>query len=216
VYVQGNDRLDTIVSPTTGEILRFDAHQTADSTWLLDREDMIIDGQKYTSRYTFDAKNRIVQQQVSYQNAAACDHLISMTADSVYQNDVLTSVSIKGGYEGYPAEGAPKTAWQVAVVYGYDANGRVSKEDLAIPSFTKTYTQKPQGALRDEVSKLYLSMRARRPLENVVRTGDLCATSGTLLVANLIDLRPFYALIPDLAMTIPPGVARATVTLTYP
>jgi len=31
-----------------------------------------------------------------------------------------------------------------------------------------------------------------------------------------IDLRPFYAMSPDLAIALPSGVARATVTLTYP
>lgn len=215
-YVQAADHLEKIVSATTGETLRFDAHPAADGTWLLDREDMIIDGTKYTSRFAFDAKNRIVQQQVSYQNTAACDHLIGMNADYVYTNDVLTAVNIKGGYEGYPAEGAPKTDWQTAITFTYDANGRVTKEDLAITSFSKIYTQKAAGALRDDISRLYLSMRARRPIENLVRTGDLCGTSGTVLLANPIDLRPFYAMSPDLAIAIPPGVARATVTITYP
>ncbi|HEY3053817.1 MAG TPA: tetratricopeptide repeat protein [Thermoanaerobaculia bacterium] len=215
-YVQGPDRLEKIVSAANGDILQFDAHKSADGVWLLDREDTIIDGQKYTSRYTFDDKNRIVQQQVSYQNAAACNHLINMTADYVYQNDALTAVNIKGGYEGFPAEGSPQTAWQTAVAYTYDGAARIVKEDLAVTSFTKTYMQKPQGALRDETSKIYISMRPRKPLENVIRMGDLCGTSGSLLLSNAIDLRPFYAMSPDLAISLPAGVARATVTVTYP
>ena len=215
-YVQGADRLEKIVSASTGDILQFDAHRSTDGVWLLDREDMIIDGQKYTSRYAFDSGNRITQQQVSYQNAAACNHLVSMTADYVYQNDALSAVNIKGGYEGYPAEGSPKTDWQATVSFVYDPAARVTKEDLAVTSFAKMYQQKPQGALRDEVAKLYLSMRAKKPIENAMRMGDLCATAGTMLLSNLIDLRPFYAMSPDLAIALNPGVARATVTVTYP
>ena len=37
-----------------------------------------------------------------------------------------------------------------------------------------------------------------------------------MLLSNLIDLRPFYTMSPDLTMTLPSGVSRATVTLTYP
>jgi hypothetical protein len=139
-----------------------------------------------------------------------------MTADYAYQNDALVSVSIKGGYEGFPAEGSPKTDWQTTAAYVYDSAGRVTKEDLAVTSFAKTYMQKPQGALRDEISKLYISMRARKPLENVIRMGDLCGTSGGFLLSNPIDLRPFYAMSPDLAIALPPGVVRATVTVSYP
>jgi tetratricopeptide (TPR) repeat protein len=214
-YVQAADHLEKIVS-SSGDFQQFDTHTAADGTWLLDREDMIIDGQKYTSRYTFDGKNRVAQQLVSYQNAAACNHLVNMTADYVYQNDVLAAVNVKGGYDGFPAEGDPKTEWQTALAYTYDPAGRITKEELAVTSFTKVYQQKPQGALRDEISRLYLSMRPRRPIENLVRTGDLCGTSGPILLSNPIDLRPFYAMSPDLAIAVPPGVARATVTVSYP
>lgn len=215
-YFQGPDYLDKIVSVSTGELLDFEAHKAVEGVWLLDREDIVIEGQKYTSRYTYDDKNRIAQQQVMYQNAAACNHMITETADYVYQNDALTSVNIRGGYEGYLSEGKPKTDWQAAVAYTYDGNGRVTKEDLAVTSLTKTYDQRPHGALRDEVSKLYNSMRAKRPIENAIRSGDLCATAGTLMVANYIDLRAFYAMSPNLAITLPLGVTRATVTFTYP
>src|SRR5881396_2848344 len=61
-YVQGNDYLEKIVAPSTGEMLQYAAHAAGDGTWLLDREDLIIDGQKYTARYTFDAGNRIAQE----------------------------------------------------------------------------------------------------------------------------------------------------------
>lgn len=215
-YIQGPDYLDKIVSVSTGELLDFEAHKAGEDVWLLDREDIVIEAQKYTSRYTYDDKKRIAQQQVTYQNAAACNHIITETADYVYQNDALASVNIRGGYEGYLSEGKPKTDWQAGIAYTYDGNSRVTKEDLAVTSFTKTYDQRPHGALRDEVGKLYSSMRAKRPIEKAIRSGDLCATAGTLLVANYIDLRPFYAMSPNLAITLPLGVTRATVTFTYP
>ena len=213
-FVQGADYLEKVTVPASGDILSYAAHKAGDS-WLLDREDVVIEGQKYTSRYTFDASNRIAQQQVDYVNATACNHLISMTADYAYANDALASVKIRGGYDGYPVEGSPKTEWQAQVGYTYDPSGRVTREELAVTSFAKTYTQKPYGAMRDEINKVYPMMRVRKPLENAVR-GDFCATSGTLLLGNPIDLRPFYAMSPNLAMTLPYGVQRAVVTFTYP
>jgi hypothetical protein len=92
----------------------------------------------------------------------------------------------------------------------------VAKEELAVTSFDKTYTQKPYGALRDETSHMYANMRVRKPIETMQRSGDVCATSGSLLISNPIDLRPFYAMSPNLAMTLPNGVTRAVVTFTYP
>jgi tetratricopeptide (TPR) repeat protein len=215
-YIQGNDYLEKVIAPQTGEMLNYSAHSAGEGGWLLDREDLIIDGQKYTARYTFDASNRIAQEQVEYQNTAACDHLISMTADYTYASDALQSVKIHGGYDGFAPEGSPRVDWDANVVYAYDANGRLAKEDLSIASITKTYAQKPSGSWRDEVGKLYVSMRARRPVENVSRVGDLCATSGTTILGNYIDLRPLYAMSPNLAMQVPFGVTRATVTFTYP
>jgi Flp pilus assembly protein TadD len=212
--VQGADYLEKIAA-TNGEILQFAAHRS-DAGWLLDREDVVIDGQKYTSRYTFDPQGHIAQQQVDYQNAAACGHVISMLADYVYSGDALTSVKIKGGYDGYVVEGSPKVEWQTAIAFTYDAQSRVTKEELAVTSLAKTYTNKPVGAAREEVSRIYPTMRVKRPLENVSRTGDLCATAGNLLLGNVIDLRPFYAVSPNLAIQLPFGVTRASVTVTYP
>ncbi|MDP9190769.1 MAG: tetratricopeptide repeat protein [Acidobacteriota bacterium] len=215
-YVQGPEYLEKITSSMGGEILTFAAHVTGEGVCLLNREDILIDGQRYTNRYTFDASGRIAQQQVEYQNTAACNHLIAMTADYVYANDALASVSIRGGYEGYLAEGKPKTEWTASVVYAYDEKSRVAKEELAITSFKKTYDQRPQGALRDDISRVYPSMRVRKPIENVQRVGDLCATSGTLNLGNAIDFRPFYAMSPNLAIALQKGVTKAVVTFTYP
>jgi tetratricopeptide (TPR) repeat protein len=214
-YMQGADYLEKVIAPSTGELLTFAAHAAGDAGWLLDREDLIIDGQKYTARYTFDAGNRIAQEQVDYQNVNACDHLISMTADYTYNGDALQSAKIHGGYEGFVPEGSPHVDWDANVVYVYDANGRLVKEDLTVVSMTKKYAQKPSGSWREDIGKFY-SMRARQPVENVMRVGDLCGTNGTFFLGNPIDLRPFYAMSPNLTMQIPGGVTKATVSFTYP
>ncbi len=215
-YVQGPQYLEKITSTIGGEILDYSAHAAGEGVFLLDRENLLIDNQRYTSRYTFDANNRIAQQSVEYQNTAACNHIVLMTADFAYANDVLTAVNIHGGVEGFAAEGKPKTDWSATVSYAYDDKGRVAKEELAVTSFTKTYDQRPAGALRDDISRLYPSMRAKRPIENVHRIGDLCATAGTLNLANAVDLRPFYAMSPNLAIALQNGITRAVVSFTYP
>ena len=216
-FVQGPTYLERIVSAGDGQILTFVAHPAGDSgAVLLDREDLVLDNQKYTSRYTFDANNRITQQAVEYQNAAACDHLIRMVAEYAYDGEKLTGAKITGGYEGYAVEGAPRVQWTVNDAMTYDAAGRLAKEDLTVASMTKVYTQKPHGNARDEVARLFPAMRVNRPLENILRTGDLCATAGNQILGNVIDLRPFYALSPNIAVTIPFGVTRANASFTYP
>jgi tetratricopeptide (TPR) repeat protein len=215
-YIQGPQTLEKITSSLGGEVLTYIAHEGGEGIWLLDREDLVVDAQRYTNRYVYDASGRIAQQQVDYQNTGACNHLISMSAEYAYDGDALATVNLKGGYEGYLAEGAPKTDWAATISYAYDSAARLAKEELAVTSFEKTYMQKPHGALRDEVSKLYVNMRVKRPIETMQRSGDLCATSGTMLLSNPIDLRPFYALSPNLAIALPNGVTRAVVTFTYP
>ena len=215
-YVQGPQYLEKVTSTIGGEILTYVAHPGGEGIWLLDREDIIIDAQRYTNRYSFDAAGRIAQQQVEYQNSAACNHLIGMTADYAYDGDALSSVQIRGGYEGFVAEGKPKTDWQATVSYTYDDKTRVAKEELAVTSMSKTYDQKPQGALRDDVNRLYPTMRVRRPIENVQRIGDLCSSNGAMNLSNPVDLRPFYTMSPNLAMALQNGVTKALVTFTYP
>jgi tetratricopeptide (TPR) repeat protein len=213
-YFQGPEMLERIVS-TTGDILNFAGHK-AGELYLLDREDQIVDNQKYTSRYTFDANDRVTQQRVEYQNGAGCNHVITMTADYVYEGETLTGAKVKGGYDGYVAEGSPHTEWLVNVSFAYDAAGRLAKEDLAVASMLKMYTKKAIGNYREEISRLYPSMRVNRPIENVLRTGDLCATNGNLLLGNPIDLRPFYLISPSAAFVVPYGIAKSSVTFTYP
>jgi len=43
-----------------------------------------------------------------------------------------------------------------------------------------------------------------------------CATAGNVFVGNAIDLRPFYAMSPNVSMLLPYGVTKATVSFTYP
>ena len=210
-YHQGPQYLEKVTSNSGGEILEYLAH-VAGGSWLLDREDLVIDASRYASQYTYDANGRIVQQRVDYQNTAACHHLISMTADATYDGDALMSIAVRGGYEGFVPEGAPKTEWQAGVAYAYDDRQRRVSEELTVTSLTKTYMQKPIDSLRDEIGRLYPGMRVKRPVETVQRIGDYCAPSMT----NAIDLRPFYALAPNLAMQLPGGVTKAVVTFTYP
>lgn len=216
-FMQGPQYLEKVTSTAGGEILTYVAHEEpGKGYWVLDREDLVIDAQRYVNRYSYGAGGRIAQQQVDYQNTAACNHLISMTADYQYTNDALSLVSIKGGYEGFLAEGAPQTAWNATIAYTYDASGRLAREELSLASVNKTYQQKPHGELREEVNRLYPSMRVKKPVENVHRIGDVCATAGSLLLSNQIDLRPFYVMSPNLAIALQNGVTRAVVTFTYP
>lgn len=215
-FVQGPQYLERVTSNVGGEILTYVAHGEGEGMWLLDREDLVIDATRYVNRYAYDPAGRIAQQRVDYQNTAACNHLITMTADYAYQNDLLQSVTVRGGYDGFPAEGAPRSDWQAAIAYAYDTKGRVASEELNVTSQSKMYTAKPDGELRDEINRVYTGMRVKRPLENVQRIGDVCATAGSTLISNAIDLRPFYAVSPNLAIALPPGVTKAVVTFTYP
>jgi len=212
-YVQGADYLEKIVSPTGGDVLLFEAHRVGD-IWLLDREDQVIDGQKYTSHYTFDEKNRISGQQVTYQNAAGCNDVITVTAVPSYANDQLASLKIRGGYTGPAVQGSPRVDWEANVTYTYDAN-RLAKEELAVTSMTKTYQEKPYGMQRQEIATLYPEMRVRKPVEHLLATGDRCGLAGNTVLSNEIDLRPFYVFSPNLNVALPPGVTRAAVTFTY-
>lgn len=148
-------------------ILVYEAHKAGEA-WLLDREDIVVDGVVYTARTTFDAANKIAREDVTYVNTAACHHLIAMTSDGT---------TVKGSYDGFPAEGVPHVEWQ----------GTMSGGALALTSFTKEYTQKPAGALREEIAALYPSMRIKQPMK--IST-DYCAAG----LSNPIELRPFYAL----------------------
>jgi tetratricopeptide (TPR) repeat protein len=216
-YVQGVDYLDKIISPTGGDVLTFAAHKTAEpGIVLLDREDVVIDGEKYTNQYTFDAQNRIAQVRVTYQNATGCNDVVMMTADTSYANNNLTGLKIRGGYTGTVVQGSPRLDWEATIVYAYDANDLLTKEELAVTAMVKTYAERPYGAVRQEVGLIYQDMRTRRPIERILSLGDRCGILGTQILGNPIDLRPFYALTPSLAMVLNNGITRANVSFTYP
>jgi tetratricopeptide (TPR) repeat protein len=214
-FVQGPQYLEKITATSGGEILTYVAHEHGQGMWLLDREDLVVDATRYTNRYSFNESGRITQQRVDYQNTAACNHLVSMTADYAYDGEALMSASITSAYEGFPAEGSPSSNWTATVTYAYDATGRLSSEELNVTSQSKTYNIKPHGELRDEVNRLYPTMRLKKSIEGLQRTGDLCTASGAAALANPIDLRPFYTLSPNLNLQLPMGVAKAVVTFTY-
>jgi len=215
-YVQGADYLEKIVSSSGGDVLQFVAHKADSGIWLLDREDVVIDGQKYTSHYSFDAQNRIAQQEVAYQNAAGCNDVITMTAVPTYANDALSSLKIRGGYTGTLVQGSPRVDWETNIAYAYDDAARLAKEELTVTSMTKTYMEKPYGFARQEIATLYPDMRVRKPIDRVLAMGDRCGLAGAAVLSNPIDLRPFYAFSPNTALALPGGVTRATVSFTYP
>jgi tetratricopeptide (TPR) repeat protein len=218
-YVQGPNYLEKITSTIGGEVLSYAAHDAGNGVWLLDREDLIVDAQRYTNAYWYDGANRIARQEAAYQNTAACNHFIAMTADYSYTGDALASVDVKGGYTGFPAEGTPEVKWGATIAYSYDEAMRLAKEELTVNMLTKTYERRPHGELRRDIEALY-EPRFRagkdRPIQNMQVSGDLCGTAGAARLANLIDLRPFYVVSPNLAMALQNGVTRAVVTFTYP
>ncbi|HUR81849.1 MAG TPA: tetratricopeptide repeat protein [Thermoanaerobaculia bacterium] len=215
-FVQGPEYLEKITSTPGGEILTYVAHANGQGMWLLDREDLVVDATRYTNRYTFNEAGRIAQQRVDYQNTGACNHLITMLAGYTYDGDALMSVNLSGSYEGFAAEGAPTSNWTGSINYSYDSQKRVATEELNVTSQTKTYAQKAVGELRDEINRTYPTMRLKKPIEGLQRTGDLCTASGAAALANPVDLRPFYTLSPNLNLLLPMGVTRAVVTFTYP
>ena len=206
--------LEKLVNLSTGDVLSFSGRDVG-GKWLLDREEFVIDGQKHRKVYTYDANGRIAAESVRYQNGLACGHIIQNTATYNYTGEKLSSVSLKGAYLGYETEGAPQMDWAGTIALFYDADGRLTKEEFTVDTHSKTYTKKPFGPLRDQIEQMYPSMRVKKPLD-IKRQGDLCSIFGSKLVGNLIDLRPFFTVAPDLAVPLPLGVVKVTVNVTYP
>lgn len=215
VQLDQGDYLKRWASMTTGEILEYEARKGPNALWLLDREDLMIDGVRYRKHYTFDENGRITQERVDYQNTSACNHLISVTADYTWDKNEVASVRFRSYYDGYAVEGAPQVEWIGNLNFLYDASGRVEKEEFTVASAQKTYTQKAVGAMRDEVAKLFTGMRVKKPTD-IMRRGDLCLTSGSILLGNAIDLRPFYTVSPNSSAMLQFGAAQMTTSFTYP
>lgn len=210
---QGTEYLERMRALSSGDVLSYQATRDG-SQWLLQSEDLMFDGVEYSKSYTY-AGTRISQEKVTYQNHAACDHVISSVATYQYTADRLGSVQFTGGYTGFPAEGLPVVEWQGNLVFTYDEKGRVEKEEFTVGSYTKTYTDKPESETRKLIKDLYPSFRPKKPMD-VIRTGDLCGVRGNQRLINLIDLRPFYTISPSFPTLLPFGTQRMTIDYTYP
>ncbi|MGK2857765.1 MAG: tetratricopeptide repeat protein [Thermoanaerobaculia bacterium] len=217
VLEQGPEVLERLLAPASGDVLSYTAETGGERRWNLATEDLVIDGVRFSKRYTYDATGRIAKESVTYQNRGACDHLIDATADYVRGDDgKLASVRFGGGYKGLAVEGSPRVAWAGTLSFTYDSRGRLAREEFVLSSATKTYEEKPrERRIRDEVNDFYPTLKWKKPFD-IMRTGDFCGTSGNQRLANRIDLRPFYTVSPSLPMLLPFGVAKMTIDYTYP
>ena len=211
--VQGSS-LEKLINLSTGDVLNFSGRQL-DGRWILDREQVVIDGQKFNKSYNYDEYGRITSEVVRYQNGMGCGHLIQTTATYVYGDARLESVNLVSTYTGFELEGAPQVEWKGTMRFSHDGQGRVTKEEFTLDSYTKTWTKKPFGPLRNQLEGTYTSMRVKKPLD-IMKTGDICTSAGPRLVGNQVDLRPFYTIAPDLAVALPLRTSKVVVTLTYP
>lgn len=211
--IHDGEVLERIASPSAGDLLEHSARRLSDGRWQVDWEDRVIEGQRYRKQYAYDGMGRIVRETVRYQAANSCGQVIEVSADWRYEGERLMSVSLQGGYEGYPSEGSPRMQWRGTVAFTYDTNGFVQREDLNIDSFEKTYTKLSRNMRRD-LERYYPGIRVNAPQDLLVN-GDICGSAGTQRVMNLIDLRAFDAWSPNLAIALPPGVTRATVSFTH-
>ncbi len=210
---QGTDYLERVRSLGSGDVLGYQAAKQGEQ-WLLQAEDLVYDGVEFAKSYTY-AGDRVSQEKVTYQNKAACDHLIAMTATYQYNAERLAGVQFVGGYTGFRPEGVPVVEWNARLVFGYDDKGRLLKEEFNVDSFTKNYTDKPDSETRKLIKEIYPSFKPKRPMD-VMRTGDLCGMAGNRRLGNPIDLRPFYTISPSFPTLLPFGTQRMTIDYTYP
>ena len=212
--VQG-DYLEHLLSKSSGDTLMFSATARGENQWMLDREEMVIDGRKFVKSYQYDPAGRIVGERVTYQNDGACGHVIEMQASYIRDDGRLTRVDLNGTTTGFELEGLPKTSWNGAISWEYDEKGRITRETLEVARQEKLYTERPRGPMRNDVKRMYPQFRPGKPLD-VLRKGDLCAMIGNRMVGNPIDLRPFHSIAPNLAVQLPYGVVKVSVDYTYP
>lgn len=210
---QGPDYLERLRALGSGDVLSYTATKQGNE-WLLSTEDLVFDGVEFVKTYTY-AGTKISQEKVTYQNRAACDHLVTSLATYQYTGDRIGSVQLSAGYTGFRAEGVPVVEWSGRLVFAYDDKGRLEKEEFTIDSHTKNYTEKPGSETRKLIKDIYPSFRPKKPMD-VVRTGDLCGTAGNRRLGNQIDLRPFYTISPSFPALLPFGTQKMTIDYTYP
>lgn len=208
------DSLEKLINLSTGDVLTYSGRKAGDK-WLLENEQVLIEGQKFDKTYTYDDAGRIASEIVRYQNGLGCGHLIQTTATYHYEGSQLTSVSLVSGYTGFKLEGQPQVEWKGTMRFAYDEQGRVTSEEFTLDSHTKTWAKRAFRPLREQLNTVYPSVRLRKPVD-IMRPGDVCGVAGTKLIGNQIDLRPFYSIAPDLAIMLPLGTSKIMVKLTYP
>jgi tetratricopeptide (TPR) repeat protein len=212
VTMQQGDCLQEVVSMPAGEAFAYKGHKTADGIWLLDAQPYSTGDQLFLITRSFDADGRVLREEVSY-DSAGWRHAVSYVAMYTYEGESLVAAQIKGGYDGYRVEGFPQVRWEAALTRKFDSNARLLHEDLAVTSFQKTYTAKPQGKVSDEVRRVYQNLRTRQPLD-IRAMGDICGAAAAQ-TDEAIDLRPLFVVSPALAVRLSPGDAHMTVDYAY-
>jgi hypothetical protein len=211
--LQEGDYLQRIENRVTGEISSYHAHATTDGIWLLDTQPFPAGDQLFQIDRTFDNDGRVQREDVTYESAA-CRHVVTVSASYTYTGDAVTAARFTGGYEGYRVEGFPQVRWEATLSRSFDSGSRLVHEDLAVTSFQKLWTGKPQGTVSDEVRRYYTTLKVRKPTD-IRALGDICAVGGAGVIEEAIDLRPFFIVSPAVAVRLAHGDARVVVDYVY-
>jgi tetratricopeptide (TPR) repeat protein len=211
--LQQGDYLRRVDNLVTGEVFHYRAHATADGIWLLDVQPFLAGEQPFVISRTFDNDGRLQHEDVTY-DSAGCHHAVTVSAVYTYSGDAVTSAHFTGGYDGYRVEGLPQVRWEANLNRTFDASGRLTREDLAVTSFQKTWGAKPQGTISDEVRRYYTALKVRKPTD-IRSLGDVCAVNSGGFVDEAIDLRPFFVVAPAVAVRLNRGETRAVINYTY-
>jgi hypothetical protein len=213
IELQDGDYLQRVENRITGELFTYHAHATTDGIWLLDTQPYSTAGQLFYIERTFDNDGRVQHEDVTYESAA-CHHVVTASAAYTYTGDVVTAARFTGGYEGYRVEGLPQVHWDAMLSRSFDSGSRLTHEDLAVTSFQKLWTGKPQGTVSDEVRRYYTTLKVRKPTD-IRALGDVCAVGGAGVIEEAIDLRPFFIVSPAVAVRLDHGDARVAVDYVY-
>lgn len=213
LVLQQGDYLQRVDNLTTGEVNGYRAHVTADGIWLLDGQPFMAGEQPFVITRTFDSDGRVQREDVTY-DSGGCHHAVTASAVYTYSGDSLESAHFTGGYDGYRVEGLPQVRWAATLNRTMDASGRLTREDLVVTSFQKTWGAKPQGAVSDQVRRYYPALKTRKPTD-IRALGDVCAFNGGGAVDEPIDLRPFFVVAPAVAVRLNRGDTRVLVDYAY-
>jgi len=207
------DYLERVDNLATGETVRYRAHASADGIWLLDAQPFLAGEQPFVINRTFDGDGRVQREDVTY-DSLGCHHAVTASAVYTYSGDVVTTAHFSGGYDGYRVEGLPQVRWEAVLNRTFDASGRLSREELTVTSFQKTWSAKPRGAVSDEVRRYYTALKVRKPTD-IRALGDVCAVDAGNAVDEAIDLRPFFVIVPAVAVRLNRGDSRLVVDYAY-